>query len=34
MNMNMNHLWIIVSASFVFFMQAGFVGIRSSGEIQ
>ncbi|TGE32155.1 histidine kinase [Desulfosporosinus sp. Sb-LF] len=23
--MNMNHLWIIVSASFVFFMQAGFV---------
>lgn len=23
--MNINHLWIIVSASFVFFMQAGFV---------
>ncbi|MHB1654675.1 MAG: ammonium transporter, partial [Desulfitobacteriaceae bacterium] len=23
--MSINHLWLIVSASFVFFMQAGFV---------
>ncbi len=25
MNVSVNHLWVIVSASFVFFMQAGFV---------